>query len=308
MNICVTGGAGFIGSHLTDRLIDMGHTVLVVDNLTTGCREFVNPKAEFVEMDIRSQELIDLFKRFKPDYVFHEAAQTMVPVSMKNPRLDCDVNLMGLINVLEACLVAKVKKILMPSSAAVYGDLDTLPLTEEMQGHPSSFYGLTKLTTESYLKLYYEAFGLPYQCFRYSNVYGPRQGHGGEGGVISIFCEHLIHGKNLTVFGDGEQTRDFIHVNDVVEANICGLNAADKIGVYNVCTETEISLNELIEVFRKVCKRPFQVDYEAPRAGDIKRSILSSKKIINELNFSAKIDLTSGLQTTYDYFADNKTM
>ncbi len=196
MNICVTGGAGFIGSHLTDRLIDMGHTVLVVDNLTTGCREFVNPKAEFVEMDIRSQELIDLFKRFKPDYVFHEAAQTMVPVSMKNPRLDCDVNLMGLINVLEACLVAKVKKILMPSSAAVYGDLDTLPLTEEMQGHPSSFYGLTKLTTESYLKLYYEAFGLPYQCFRYSNVYGPRQGHGGEGGVISIFCEHLIHGKN----------------------------------------------------------------------------------------------------------------
>lgn len=308
MNICVTGGAGFIGSHLTDRLIDMGHTVLVVDNLTTGCREFVNPKAEFVEMDIRSQELIDLFKRFKPDYVFHEAAQTMVPVSMKNPRLDCDVNLMGLINVLEACLVAKVKKILMPSSAAVYGDLDTLPLTEEMQGHPSSFYGLTKLTTESYLKLYYEAFGLPYQCFRYSNVYGPRQGHGGEGGVISIFCEHLIHGKNLTVFGDGEQTRDFIHVNDVVEANICGLNAADKIGVYNVCTETEISLNELIEVFRKVCKRPFQVDYEAPRVGDIKRSILSSKKSINELNFSAKIDLTSGLQTTYDYFADNKTM
>lgn len=308
MNICVTGGAGFIGSHLTDRLIDMGHTVLVVDNLTTGCREFVNPKAEFVEMDIRSQELIDLFKRFKPDYVFHEAAQTMVPVSMKNPRLDCDVNLMGLINVLEACLVAKVKKILMPSSAAVYGDLDTLPLTEEMQGHPSSFYGLTKLTTESYLKLYYEAFGLPYQCFRYSNVYGPRQGHGGEGGVISIFCEHLIHGKNLTVFGDGEQTRDFIHVNDVVEANICGLNAADKIGVYNVCTETEISLNELIEVFRKVCKRPFRVDYEAPRAGDIKRSILSSKKSINELNFSAKIDLTSGLQTTYDYFADNKTM
>ena len=117
-----------------------------------------------------------------------------------------------------------------------------------MQGHPSSFYGLTKLTTESYLKLYYEAFGPACQCFRYSNVYGPRQGHGGEGGVSSIFCEHLIHGKNLTVFGDGEQTRDFIHVNDVVEANICGLNAADKIGVYNVCTETEISLNELDSV------------------------------------------------------------
>lgn len=306
MNICVTGGAGFIGSHLTDRLIEMGHTVLVVDNLTTGCREFVNPKAEFVEIDIRSEGLIDLFKRFKPDYVFHEAAQTMVPVSMKNPRLDCDVNLMGLINVLEGCLVAQVKKIFMPSSAAVYGDLDTLPLTEEMQGHPSSFYGLTKLTTESYLQLYYEAFGLPYQCFRYSNVYGPRQGHGGEGGVISIFCEHLIHGKGLTVFGDGEQTRDFIHVDDVVEANICGLHAVDKVGVYNVCTETEISLNKLIEVFRKVCKRPFQVDYEAPRVGDIKRSILSSKKSIDELNFSAKIDLTSGLQTTYDYFADNK--
>ncbi len=306
MNICVTGGAGFIGSHLTDRLIAMGHTVLVVDNLSTGCREFVNPNAEFVEMDIRSEALIELFKRFKPDYVFHEAAQTMVPVSMKNPRFDCDVNLMGLINVLEACLAANVQKILMPSSAAVYGDLDTLPLTEAMQGHPSSFYGLTKLTTESYLKLYYEAFGLPYQCFRYSNVYGPRQGHGGEGGVISIFCERLINGQDLTVFGDGEQTRDFIHVDDVVEANICGLQATDKVGVYNVCTETETSLNQLIDVFRKVCKRPFHVDYETPRAGDIKRSILSSKKSINELNFSAKIDLTSGLQTTYDYFDDNK--
>lgn len=295
MNICVTGGAGFIGSHLTDRLIDMGHTVLVVDNLTTGCREFVNPKAEFVEMDIRSQELIDLFKRFKPDYVFHEAAQTMVPVSMKNPRLDCDVNLMGLINVLEACLVAKVKKILMPSSAAVYGDLDTLPLTEEMQGHPSSFYGLTKLTTESYLKLYYEAFGLPYQCFRYSNVYGPRQGHGGEGGVISIFCEHLIHGKNLTVFGDGEQTRDFIYVGDVVHA-IRGLleTPSARDDVFNVANGKQTTLNQVAKELEKLTGKTLHATHKAPRLGDIRDSYAQTDKL-DQFDFMTHTPLAQGL-------------
>ena len=148
MNICVTGGAGFIGSHLVDRLIHDGHTVLVIDNLSSGSREFVNSKAQFIEMDIRDSNLSSIICEFKPEYIFHEAAQTEVAVSMNNPKLDCDVNLMGLINVLDAAVTCCVKKLLMPSSAAIYGDLDTLPLDESMVGIPTSCYGLTKLTTE----------------------------------------------------------------------------------------------------------------------------------------------------------------
>ncbi|WP_251440961.1 NAD-dependent epimerase/dehydratase family protein [Veillonella intestinalis] len=302
MNICVTGGAGFIGSHLVDRLIEQGHKVLVIDNLSTGCREYVNPKAQFVEMDIRDRELVSLLAEFKPTYIFHEAAQTMVPTSMEDPAFDCDVNLMGLINVLNACRSVGVAKIIMPSSAAVYGDLETLPLTETMIGHPSSFYGLTKLTTESYLRLYYEAFGLPYICFRYANVYGPRQGHGGEGGVISIFCEQLQKQQDITIFGDGEQTRDFVYVDDVVAANLKALEKPDLTGVINVSTEVGTSLNELVAQFKTIVGHDFAVHYEAERAGDIKHSLLSTKKMMTELNYLPKINLTTGLANTYHYF------
>ena len=236
MRICVTGGAGFIGSHLVDRLINDGYTVLVIDNLSSGSRKFINSKAQFIEMDIRDLNLSSTICEFKPEYIFHEAAQTEVSVSMNNPKLDCDVNLMGLINVLDSA----VKKLLMPSSAAIYGNLDTLPLEESMVGMPTSFYGLTKLTTEHYLRIYYEAYGLNYICYRYSNVYGPRQGNGGEGGVISIFAKAIANRLPITVYGDGDQTRDFIYVDDVVEANILGLenNIA---GIYNIISQVFIT-------------------------------------------------------------------
>ncbi|WP_298705771.1 NAD-dependent epimerase/dehydratase family protein [uncultured Veillonella sp.] len=304
MNICVTGGAGFIGSHLVDRLIAEHHQVLVVDNLSTGSVENINPNAQFVEMDIRSESLLPLFQEFKPQYVFHEAAQTMVPISMENPALDCDVNLMGLINVLNACVATKVDKIIMPSSAAVYGDLTTLPLDETMTGHPASFYGLTKLTTESYLRLYEENFNLPYICFRYANVYGPRQGNGGEGGVISIFCEHLEAQKDLTIFGDGEQTRDFVYVGDVVEANMQALIHPEVTGVYNVSTETGTSLNELVQVFEDIVGHPLVVHYEAERIGDIKHSLLSLEKIGKDLAYKPQVSLVEGLKETFEYFVD----
>jgi len=304
MNIIVTGGAGFIGSHLVDRLLADQHEVLVIDNLSTGSRDNVNSKAQFVEMDIRSAELESLFKEFKPQYVFHEAVQTMVPISMADPALDCDVNLMGLINVLNACVAAKVEKIIMPSSAAVYGDLTSLPLDETMTGHPASFYGLTKLTTESYLRLYEENFGLPYICFRYANVYGPRQGHGGEGGVISIFCEQLQQGQELVVFGDGDQTRDFVYVADVVAANMLALEHPDITGVYNVSTETSTSLNELIVAFEQVVGHPITVQHEPARIGDIKHSLLSIKKVARDLSYKPSIELLEGLKETFKYFDD----
>ena len=302
MRVCVTGGAGFIGSHLVDRLIALGHTVLVIDNLTTGVREFVNPKAAFIEMDVRDPNIESIFADFKPQVVFHEAAQTMVPASMENPKMDCDVNLLGLVNILEASRKHKVEHFLMPSSAAVYGDLDTLPLTEDMIGKPTSFYGLTKLTGEGYLRIYEQAFGLKTVCFRYSNVYGPRQGDGGEGGVISIFTRLINEGQGLTIFGDGEQTRDFIYVDDVVEANIKAMNHPELTGVYNISTNTSTSVNKLVSYFKSISNKDLPVYYEAERTGDIRHSRLCNQKAKVDFDFLATVDLERGLRDTISYF------
>ena len=301
MRITVTGGAGFIGSHLVDRLIEDGHTVQVIDNLYTGNKEFVHSKAQFIELDIRDPKLYSVLEEFRPDYIFHEAAQTEVSTSMSDPMLDCDINLMGLINLLNAAVKLDVKKFLMPSSAAVYGNLDTLPLNEEMLGNPSSFYGLTKLTTEHYLRIYHEAFGLPYLCYRYSNVFGPRQGNGGEGGVISIFAKAIVQGSPIIIYGDGKQTRDFIYVDDVVEANILGMQH-QVTGIYNVSTGISSSVNLLVDEFRNISGKDIEVVYDKPRLGDIRDSVLATDKSEKELLFTAKYNLHDGLIKTYEYF------
>ena len=301
MRITVTGGAGFIGSHLVDRLIEDGHTVQVIDNLYTGNKEFVHSKAQFVELDIRDPKLYSVLEEFRPDYIFHEAAQTEVSTSMSDPMLDCDINLMGLINLLNAAVKLDVKKFLMPSSAAVYGNLDTLPLNEEMIGNPSSFYGLTKLTTEHYLRIYHEAFGLPYICYRYSNVFGPRQGNGGEGGVISIFAKAIVQDSPIIIYGDGKQTRDFIYVDDVVEANILGMQH-QVIGIYNVSTGISSSVNLLVDEFRNISGKDIEVVYDKPRLGDIRDSVLATDKSEKGLLFTAKYNLHDGLIKTYEYF------
>ena len=301
MRITVTGGAGFIGSHLVDRLIEDGHTVQVIDNLYTGNKEFVHSKAQFVELDIRDPKLYSVLEEFRPEYIFHEAAQTEVSTSMSNPMLDCDINLMGLINLLNAAVKLEVKKFLMPSSAAVYGNLDTLPLNEEMIGNPSSFYGLTKLTTEHYLRIYHESFGLPYICYRYSNVFGPRQGNGGEGGVISIFAKTIVQDSPIIIYGDGKQTRDFIYVDDVVEANILGMQH-QVTGIYNVSTGIASSVNLLVDEFRNISGKDIEVVYDKPRLGDIRDSVLGTDKSEKELLFTAKYNLHDGLMKTYEYF------
>lgn len=301
MRITVTGGAGFIGSHLVDRLIEDGHTVQVIDNLYTGNKEFVHSKAQFVELDIRDPKLYSVLEEFRPDYIFHEAAQTEVSTSMSDPMLDCDINLMGLINLLNAAVKLDIKKFLMPSSAAVYGNLDTLPLNENIIGNPSSFYGLTKLTTEHYLRIYHEAFGLPYVCYRYSNVFGPRQGNGGEGGVISIFAKAIVQDSPIIIYGDGKQTRDFIYVDDVVEANILGMQH-QVIGIYNVSTGISSSVNLLVDEFRNISGKDIEVVYDKPRLGDIRDSVLATDKSEKGLLFTAKYNLHDGLIKTYEYF------
>ena len=301
MRITVTGGAGFIGSHLVDRLIEDGHIVQVIDNLYTGNKDFVHSKAQFVELDIRDPSVCSVLEEFRPDYIFHEAAQTEVSMSMSDPMLDCDINLMGLINLLNAAVKLDVKKFLMPSSAAVYGNLNTLPLNEEMIGNPSSFYGLTKLTAEHYLRIYYEAFGLPYICYRYSNVFGPRQGNGGEGGVISIFAKATVKGSPIIIYGDGKQTRDFIYVDDVVEANILGMQH-QVTGVYNVSTGISSSVSLLVDEFRNISGKDIEIVYDKPRLGDIRDSVLATDKSEKELLFTAKYKLHDGLIKTYEYF------
>ena len=301
MRIVVTGGAGFIGSHLVDRLIKEGHAVQVIDNLYTGNKDFVNPKAEFVELDIRSSELYSTLELFKPDYIFHQAAQTEVTTSMNNPMLDCDINLMGLINLLNVSVKLDIKKFLMPSSAAVYGNLTTLPLDETMTGNPSSFYGLTKLTAEHYLRIYHESYGLQYICYRYSNVFGPRQGNGGEGGVISIFSKAISQDDSIVIYGDGEQTRDFIYIDDVVEANILGMQSQFN-GIYNVSTNIPSSINLLVDEFRSISHKDIDIVYEKPRLGDIRDSVLATEKSERDLLFRAKCNLHDGLVKTYTYF------
>ncbi len=303
MNILVTGGAGFIGSHLTDELIEAGHAVTVVDNLSTGLKENVHAGALFYELDIRRyDELEKIFAGGKFDVVFHEAAQTLVPYSMTHPREDGELNIMGLLNVLDLCRLYGVKKFIFSSSAAVYGDNDAVPLTEEAPLLPSSFYGLTKVTAEKYIQLYHDMFGMPYGILRYSNVYGERQGSRGEGGVVYVFADALAQGRELTIFGDGGQSRDFIYVKDVVQANLAAMKPDVLPGVYNISTGIETTVNALKEILLYFSGSAVPVSYGESRSGDIYRSVLDNTKAGELLKWRPATKLLEGLRKTYDYF------
>jgi UDP-glucose 4-epimerase len=305
MKILVTGGAGFIGSHIVERLLNRNFQVSIVDNLSTGLQENLHKDAAFFRMDIRSSEMLALFTREKFDQVIHLAAQTMVPKSLDNPYYDCDVNILGIVNVLEACRKTDVKRVVFPSSAAVYGDLAAVPLTEDLAGEaePASFYGLSKLTAEKYLALYYKSFGLEYVALRYANVYGERQGDSGEGGVVSIFARKAKRAEPIIIFGDGGQTRDFIYAGDVAEANCQALVTQNPNQVYNISTETETSVSELAGYIEKVSGHTLNKTYQSPRSGDIYRSCLSNKAARQNLDWSPRMPLIDGLARTYQALA-----
>lgn len=305
MNILITGGAGFIGSHLTDALIAEGHRVTIIDNLSTGTREFINPEAEFIEADIRNQDALSFFKTHHFDVIYHEAAQTMVPESIKDPHFDADENIMGLLSILEAARSSGVQKIIFSSSAAIYGDNPSLPLQETEIPAPTSFYGLTKWMTEHYLALYHKLYGLHYTILRYSNVYGPRQGAHGEGGVIYIFAKLLAENKPLTIFGDGTQTRDFINVHDVVRANVAALTKGNE-ATCNVSTETELSMNDLAAEMVRLSGKDLPILHGPVRMGDIYRSSLSHQNAKTILGWEPKMDLTKGLEETIQFFENRK--
>ena len=303
MKILVTGGAGFIGSHLLQLLQgQQGVEVVVYDNLSSGRREHVPKAIRLVEGDVRDAEgLAHLFASEGFDSVVHLAAQTMVPYSLSHPEEDCQINLLGLINILECCRKYAVKHIVFSSSAAVYGDNLNIPLHEEEKPMPTSAYGITKMASEHYLRMYHDLYGLNTTVLRFANVYGERQGAGGEGGVVSIFCKLLAAGQGVTVFGNGEQTRDFVYAGDIAEALWRG-SQLEGHHVINISTQKETSVNQLLAAFKQAVGREFPVQYAPIREGDIFRSVLANGHCVECLGFCPAMNLQEGVARTYaDY-------
>lgn len=303
MEILITGGAGFIGSHILAQLQgrrDMD--VVVFDNLSSGSKEHVPAGMELVEGDVCDEAAVDaLFADHHFDAVIHLAAQTMVPTSVEQPVLDCRINLEGVLHVLEACRIHGTGHILFSSSAAVYGDNLHIPLKETERLVPTSPYGITKMTTEHYLRVYHELYGMDATVFRFANVYGERQGEKGEGGVVSIFCKLLSQRQGITVFGDGNQTRDFVYAGDIAQAIIRALPLKG-CHTMNVSTGQETSINDLIRSFEKAVGYTVPVQYTAPRTGDILRSVLSNEALKRDLGFVPEMDLEEGIRRTYDWY------
>lgn len=303
MEILITGGAGFIGSHILAQLQgrrDMD--VVVFDNLSSGSKEHVPAGMELVEGDVCDEAAVDaLFADHHFDAVIHLAAQTMVPTSVEQPVLDCQINLEGVLHVLEACRIHGTGHILFSSSAAVYGDNLHIPLKETERLVPTSPYGITKMTTEHYLRVYHELYGMDATVFRFANVYGERQGEKGEGGVVSIFCKLLSQRQGITVFGDGNQTRDFVYAGDIAQAIIRALPLKG-CHTMNVSTGQETSINDLIRSFEKAVGYTVPVQYTAPRTGDILRSVLSNEALKRDLGFVPAMDLEEGIRRTYDWY------
>jgi len=299
LKVLVTGGAGFIGSHIVEKLVQEGCQVVVIDNLSTGVRENIPSNVRFMEMDICSEKLMTIFKTEKFDAVLHLAAQTMVPVSLEKPDYDGQVNILGTLHVLEACRNTGVKRVVFSSTAATYGNANCLPVMEQTETIPTSFYGLSKLTVEKYLDLYHHVYGLDYVVLRYANVYGERQGDGGEGGVVSIFTRLIAAGKSLTIFGNGGQTRDFIYAGDVANANYQALLTPHVNTVYNVSTKIETRVNELVAILGQVAGKSVETVYVPVRKGDIYRSMLSNDKATQRLNWKPMMNLAEGVRRTY---------
>lgn len=302
MNVLVTGGAGFIGSHVVQLLQEKNVQTVVFDNLSSGSRDNVPDGIELVVGDICDVAAVEkVFASHHFDAVVHLAAQTMVPVSVEDPVLDCQINLEGVLHILQCCRAHGVSHILFSSSAAVYGDNVHIPLQETEPLLPTSPYGITKMTTEHYLRVYHELYGMDATVFRFANVYGERQGEKGEGGVVSIFCKLLSKGKGITVFGDGSQTRDFVYAGDIARAIVRALPLRGYHTI-NVSTGRETSINDLIRSFERTIGHAADVNYTAPRKGDILRSVLSNDKLKDTLQLTADMKLEEGIQRTYQWY------
>jgi len=303
MKALVSGGAGFIGSHLADALVSQGEEVLVVDDLSSGLRENVSPKAHFKKIDICDfPRLEKVFQEFRPEVVFHLAAHIDLRESFKNPVHDAQSNILGSLNLLELMRDSGAQKFVFSSTGgAIYGEASKIPTPETYFAIPASPYGISKLVVEYYLNVWRKLHGINFVALRYSNVYGPRQGGRGEAGVVSIFISKLIKSEQISIFGDGEQTRDFVYVTDVVSANLAAARFGES-GVFNVSTGVGTSVNEIFEKLKNLALSDSDLVYGPTVKGEIPRSVLDPRLAKRVLGWNPKVPLDQGLAETLEYF------
>ncbi len=306
-NVLVTGGAGFIGSNLVKRLLELGKSVVVVDNLSSGKIENIGPFIEkgalFYEHDITDEEMIKrIFLLHKPKVVFHLAAQASVSKSVREPDFDAGVNIMGSLNLLKLSIEYGVEKFIFSSTGgAIYGNGVDTPTPETTCPNPVSPYGIAKLSVEKYVGFFGKEKGLRYTCLRYGNVYGPRQDPYGEAGVVAIFTERMLKGEDVTINGDGEYVRDYVYVEDVVEANVLAMERGDG-EVINIGTGVGTSVNELFKILKEVTSYEKDPVYGPPRPGDLRKSILDWTKAREVLGWEPKVSLREGIEKTVEWF------
>lgn len=296
MKILVTGGAGFIGSHVVDRYIELGHSVVVVDNLSTGFRGFINPKAGFYKVDITSKKLRDIFRKEKPDIVNHHAAQIDIRKSVEEPVFDAQVNILGSLNLIQNCIDFRVRKIIFASTGgAIYGEPEYLPVPETHKTNPVSPYGVAKLTIESYLFAINCYRKVDYTILRYANVYGPRQNPLGEAGVCAIFLGRMHKNRVCILYGFGRPIRDYTYVGDIVDANVLALTGGSR-GIYNLGTGAGTSVKEIFQIFKEITGYKKEPEYKSLRQGELQKIYLDCAKAKQELGWGAKVSIKEGLR------------
>lgn len=307
MKILITGGAGFIGSHLVDALIEKKHRVFVIDNLSTGFKKNINPRARFFRVDLTNHKKIEAILKYeKPDVIFHLAAQMSVQESVKNPLFDAENNILASINLISLAHKYKVKKIVFSSTGgAIYGDTKNRPTPETEKEWPLSPYGIAKLTVDKFLTYYGKIHGLNFTSLRYANVFGPRQNPHGEAGVVAIFLNKMLKSQQPTINGSGKQTRDYVFVGDVVNANLLALKNFNKTGIYNVGTGKETSVNTLFQEINLHFKNKFKEVHGPAKIGEQKTSCLSWAKIKKDFGWTPKVDFKTGIKKTYEWFRNN---
>ena len=307
MNILVTGGAGFIGSHIVKAYIDAGHSVTIIDDLSTGEMKLVNSKATFYKLDIHSPEVKNVLEKEKISVINHHAAQISVSESVSDPLFDANSNIIGTLQLLQNAVSLKIDKFVFASTGgAMYGDQTIFPASEEHPCHPLSPYGISKLCAENYINYFRTQHGLNTTVLRYSNVYGPHQNPHGEAGVVAIFCQRIMEDLPPVICGDGEQTRDFISVRDVAQANIIALDSKCE-GTFNVGTGKETSVNFLTKELLKVSGVTKSSKHSPPRKGEQRRSSIDSKKLLESFGWKPGISLEEGLFETINYFKNKTT-
>jgi len=302
MNILVTGGAGFIGSHIVDRYIKEGHKVFIADNLSTGYSKNINHKAVFYKIDICSKNLENIFKEHKIEVINHHAAQVDLRLSFEKTDVDAKINIEGSINLFQLAVKYKVKKVILASTGgAIYGEQEYFPADEKHTTNPISPYGIAKLTAEKYLEFYHRFFGIDYVCLRYSNVYGPRQLPKGEAGVVAVFCRKILKSEQPIINGKGKNTRDFVFVNDVADANFKALSYKKSV-IINIATGKETNINKIFRLINNFYGNRIKEKHGKEIKGEQKRSVLDNRLAKKLLNWTPKYDINDGIEETCRFF------